>query len=103
MRIAWPEPEADIELNLASESDLAKGQVLTEDGPFWIIIDGERYLVRLVGGIDGVLIFVGEAPAYDTVDAWLTVKLGLPEPLVPDDPDDESEPEDPDYTGPKGP
>lgn len=103
MRIAWPEPEADIELSLAMESDLDEGQVLTEDGPFWIMIDGERYLVVLVGGGNGVLVFKDKVPAYDNVDEWLTKKLGLPEPLVPDYPDDENEPEDPDYTGPKGP
>jgi len=86
MRIAWPEPDVDIDFYLAAESDLAEGQKLSEDGPFWIVIDGERYLVLFVNGVP---VFLDEVLVDETVDDWLIEKLG--------------EPEDLDYRGPKVP
>ena len=86
MRIAWPEPSFCIKGDEPEADDLAVGEVVTECGPLWITVDGERCLVQ---SDKGVLVFRRKDVTYDKVDAWLTEKLGEPEEL--------------DYTGPKGP
>ena len=89
MRIAWPEPEIEAKFALPGpDPDLPE-----EDGPFWVTVNGQDWLIWVV---DGVLVFKecakeGLAFKRDDPDCndfleMMTRKFGEPEP---------------DYTGPK--
>jgi|TARA_R110000751_G_scaffold82258_2_gene165566 hypothetical protein len=82
IRIAWPEPEVKIQS--------PRSHVVQQDGPFWIIVDGVRYLVWVVDGIltfkeckTEDLLFEQDDPECGDFVKLMTEKFGQPVPCKP--------------------